>query len=152
MTTTTRAENVLTCQHCQKRAGHAFLAERGDYNELYEVLCVECGSQYEIPRKAWLNAQFLEAAGPKRAYLTKYPYVEPHTGEVVNSAEDVVRVTKAYGLHAADHGINERYHDETSERLRNRERERKEKLRGAARELREILKAAKERKRLGYRD
>jgi hypothetical protein len=152
VTAATRAENVLDCPHCRQKTGHAFVAEKGEYNEIYEVLCVGCSVQYEIPRKAWLNARVFEDTRSSRAYLTKFPYVEPHTGEVVNSPEDVVRVTKAYGLHAAEHGKNERYDDEFSHQLRARERDRKDKLRAAGREVREILKAAKERQRLGYRD
>lgn len=78
-----------------------------------------------------------------RVNLTKYPYVEPHTGEVVKSAEDRERVVKAFGMHAAEHGIDERHNDELADKLKDRERAKKDRRKTARKAIREAVRATR---------
>jgi len=96
------------------RTPHTFLEERGNYNEIYFVKCDKCGHEYEIPRKQWLFYSS-GAADPKssRAYLTKYPRIEPHTGEIVKSKDHEKETIKRMGFyeghHGGRHGVDRRY-------------------------------------------
>lgn len=104
---------------CSEDTEHKFLEERGDYNQTYFVEC-SCGFQREVSRKEWLFAENIKDWTPSnaRAYLTKFPYVEPHSGMVVTSKEHRDEVMKKMGFHKAEHGVNEKYHDETAELMR----------------------------------
>lgn len=67
----------------------------------------------------------------KKANLTRYPRIEAHTGEVVNSREHEKETLKRMGYHAAENGIDERYNCEASEKLKDRTRalkDRKQKI------------------------
>lgn len=70
-----------------------------------------------------------QLSGASRAGLTKYPRIEPHTGELVNSRDDEARVMKAFGMHAAPHGINERFNDEACEKLKSARQKREQRRR-----------------------
>lgn len=108
---------------------HVFHAEHGDYNEIYEIRCTRCGSHQRVNRHAWLSQLNRDHLRPSKANLTRYPRFEPHSGVVVNSREDEVRVMKAMGMHAAPHGVDERYDDEACDSLRKRRMERERRRR-----------------------
>lgn len=88
---------------------HEFIAEHGDYNEIYEIKCKNCNHQYKVGRHSWLSSQIKNQTSSRKAYLTKWPYFEPHTGVLVHSKEHRDHVVKEMGFHAAPHGIDRNY-------------------------------------------
>lgn len=123
---------MFRCDRCEVPTEHQFDSEHGEYNEIYEIRCLTCGFQHKVGRHVW-NAQMTrDHMVPSKAHLTKYPRVEPHSGEIVNSRDDEVRVMKAMGLHAAPHGINERYNDEACDTLNRRRIEHEKRKRDMA--------------------
>ena len=88
---------------------HTFLEEHGDYNEFYKIQCAKCQTTHTVHRHEWLSFQVKNDVKPRKAYLTKYPYVEPHSGEVVHSKEHREETMKRMGFHAAPHGIDRNY-------------------------------------------
>jgi hypothetical protein len=88
---------------------HEFIAEHGDYNEIYEIKCLKCNHQYKVGRHSWLSSQIINEVKPRRAYLTKWPHIEPHSGEMVHSKEHEKELLTRLGYHAAPHGVDERY-------------------------------------------
>lgn len=80
----------------------------------YLVKCKGCGDEHQIYFLVWENA----LSRPRRAGLTRYPYVEPHSGVLVKSAEHRSEVLKSMGFHAAPHGIDERYDNAPNEKAR----------------------------------
>lgn len=88
--------------------------------------CGNCGHEQDFLEEEW--AQYgkemelrAQRSSSSKAGLTKYPRIEPHTGALVNSRDDEVRAMKAMGMHAAPHGVNEAYNDETCERLKDKQ-------------------------------
>ncbi len=104
----------LLCTCSPEQTQHTFVRELGEYNEIYEVKCAACGLVRQVPRKEFLFAENIKDWVPSnaRVYWTKFPYVEPHTGEVVHSKEHRAEVIKRMGFHVAEHGVNERYDDQ----------------------------------------
>jgi hypothetical protein len=123
---------MFLCPACGVATQHQFHAEHGEYNEIYEIRCLTCQGLQKKPRHDWLSQMARDFVRPSKANLTKYPRIEPHTGEVVNSREDEVRVMKAMGMHAAHHGIDERYNDEACDNLNRRRIEHEKKKRDMA--------------------
>lgn len=104
----------LKCTHpkCAEKetVPHTWFGEKGEYNEIYILQCEGCDSKTEMPRKQWLfETAFKNAEGRKKAYLDKWPRVDPYTGEVVKSREHQEETLKRYGYHKAPHGIDHRY-------------------------------------------
>ncbi len=112
------------CPHCGKTE-HEFTQEKGEYNEIYQVRCLVCNVAHDVPRHSWLHAEHIlaDALKPSRAYLTKFPHIEPHTGVMVTSAEHRRETMKRMGMHEAPHGIDTRYDDERCDDLRSRRQE-----------------------------
>lgn len=109
----------------EERAHEFVLQDGGEGNEIVEARCGNCGNLAVFLKEDWdhygkqmeLRAQ---RSGNSRANLTKYPRIEPHTGALVNSRDDEVRAMRAYGMHPAENGIDERYDDESCEILRDK--------------------------------
>jgi hypothetical protein len=79
---------ALWCEKCDTKTGHKFLKEKGDYNEIYEVACVNCNIKQDVLRKKWLlETTFMDAFGSRKAHLTKYPRIEACSGEIVKSKQ-----------------------------------------------------------------
>lgn len=113
-----------------------------DSGKIFELRCGNCGELDYLNEEEWGEAcRAMDARAKRRCKvtLTRYPYVEPHTGEVVHSAAHREEVVKRYGLHAAEHGIDERFNDELADKLKDRERDRKDRLKKARREIRAAL-------------
>lgn len=134
----------LCASDCGKgeKKTHRFHAEHGEYNEVYEIKCEDCGACQKVKRHDWLSQLTRDHIRPTKANLTKYPYIEPHSGELVHSAEHRKEVWKRMGLHEAKHGIDDRYSEnQECENLKNnrlafekrmREREERYRHRGMA--------------------
>lgn len=103
-----------------EKTEHEFSLEKGDYNEIYEIRCTKCNAVHDQRRHTWLSQLSRDLLRPSKAGLTKYPYIEPHSGELVKSAEHRKEIWKRMGLHEAPHGINERYNDEAVHNLNQR--------------------------------
>jgi hypothetical protein len=103
-----------------ERTEHEFSSEKGEYNEIYEIRCTKCHAVHDEKRHDWLSQLSRDCLRPQKAYLTKFPYFEPHSGELVSSPEHRSEVWRRMGLHEAKHGINERYNDEASHNLNQR--------------------------------
>lgn len=103
---------------------HEFIAEHGEYNEIYEVQCTICGHAHKVHRHAWLSHQLRNEIRPSRAYLTHFPYIEPQTGVLVHSKEHRDEVWKSRGLKVWDHDGDESGWGETEHRLKERYRDR----------------------------
>lgn len=82
--------------------------------EVTRVKCLECGLEHEMDFKLWIR-DYTFSRKPKRTYLTKYPRIEPHTGELVTSKEHETETVRAMGYHAAPNGVNEAYDDSESD-------------------------------------
>lgn len=91
-----------------------------DEGVFYEARCGNCGRCQFFSVTEWQEAgkAMDRRAYRRRANLTRYPRIEPHTGELVKSRDHEHEVVKAAGFHVAEHGINDAYHDELSEKLR----------------------------------
>jgi len=138
-------DNQYVCREDGSRAFEIREELQDERGRFFEVECGNCGDIDWIEEEDFRAAcedMDRRAQRSGKVGLTKYPYIEPHTGEVVNSAEDVVRVAKAHGLHAAEHGIDERHNDEFADKLKDRERAKKERRREARKNLREAIKAS----------
>lgn len=81
-----------------EKTNHSHLRVSGDYNEIYHIKCENCGHEHAVHRHDWLSTQVRERMGPRKAYLTKYPRPDPHTGEMVNSKEHQESVWKKHGF------------------------------------------------------
>lgn len=112
-----------------------FIREEGEFGEA--IVIAECGNCHHI--NAFLKEEWedggrrmdLRAQRTGKACLTRYPRVEPFTGEVVKSREHEKETLKRMGFHAAEHGVNDNFNDETTEKLKDRNRaikERREKI------------------------
>lgn len=108
--------------------------------EIYVVMCGNCGHHMDLLEEEWLAAgkEMDRRAGRVRANLTRYPRIEPHTGELVKSRHHEMEVVKRAGYHVAEHGINEKYDDEVSQQLKDK-RLAMEERRRAIRKKRETL-------------
>lgn len=80
----------------------------------YQIKCQACGFEGPVYFLVWESA----LDKPRKAGLTRYPYVEPHSGQVVKSAEHRAEVLKSMGFHAAPHGIDNRYDDAPNDKAR----------------------------------
>lgn len=91
----------LLCPKCEKTTPHSFVEEKGEYNEIYMVKCAECHANHDIERKLWLShtAGVHGSGKTSKAYLTKYPRIEPQTGQVVKSREHMYDTARAAGMH-----------------------------------------------------
>ena len=109
------------CDCAPEEVRHEYVSEaaNGEFID-YTIKCTGCGHLEVIPQELWSEACRNEVLKePKRRVnLTSYPRIEPHTGEVVNSRDDEVRAMKAHGMHAAPHGVNEAFDDETCHNLK----------------------------------
>ncbi len=93
--------NPVFCPKCEKTTQHSFVTEKGEYNEIYEIRCAECHSARDVDRKIWLSgaAGFNGSGRSGKSYLTKYPRIEPQTGQVVKSREHMYETARAMGCH-----------------------------------------------------
>lgn len=100
-----------TCEKSCKEGltDHEFVAEHGNYNEIYEIKCLNCQNHQKVNRHLWLSTQLKNDIRPSKAYLTVYPRIEPHSGEYVLSKEHEKETIRRKGFHEAPHGVNERY-------------------------------------------
>lgn len=109
------------CTCSEEDLGHDYLGElTKDGAVLYTIECSGCGLESSIPKEDWdeiAKGELIEAQR-RRSSLTKFPYIEPHTGEVVKSKEHREEVLRAHGYHKAEHGINDAYNDELCDKLR----------------------------------
>lgn len=111
-----------------------FIRQEGEAQE--QLVIAECGNCSHINnflKEEWdAGALAMDRRAQRRkANLTRYPRIESHTGEIVTSREHEKETLKRMGFHAAENGIDERYNDETSEKLKDRQRavrERKQKI------------------------
>ncbi len=117
-----------------------------DYGRFFKVRCENCGNVDLADEETWLNAcedMDRRAQRQGRVGRTRYPYIEPHSGILVNSADDRERVMKSHGFHSAEHGIDSRHNDELADKLKDRERHKKEKRKNARRAIREAARASR---------
>lgn len=84
------------CETCNAVTEHKFLEELGEYNEIYRVRCERCKTTHDIHRHQWLSFQNKNDIRPSKAYLTKYPRIEPHSGLTVKSKEHEKESVKRY--------------------------------------------------------
>lgn len=122
---------------------HELISRRVDPQSGLEILCVSCencGHKYEISKEIWDCAvsEMQRLSYRKKPSLTKYPYVEPHTGELVKSKEHREEVMAAHGYHKAENGVNDEYDDELSYQLKSK-RQAMEKRRADIRKKRETM-------------
>lgn len=113
-------KNRYVCRD-EKRA-HSFSEEfRDEENGLVvKCRCENCGALDYLSKEDWDAAcrDVERQAARRRANLTRYPRIETHTGEIVTSREHEKELTKRMGFHAAEHGVNERFDDETCVKLK----------------------------------
>ena len=119
----TKFQCAANCR--EEKTEHEFISEHGDYNEIYEIRCMVCNHLHKVNRHAWLQSEhiFADEKKSRKAGLTRYPYIEPHSGEIVTSKEHREETMKRLGFHEAPHGINENHHDETSEKIKKKRKE-----------------------------
>jgi hypothetical protein len=139
-------KDQYACRGANERA-HEFMNERGaPGSKIIFAKCTNCGHLANLLEEEWLEAGRqmelrAQRSGASRAGLTKYPRIEPHTGALVNSRDDEVRAMKAFGMHAAPNGIDERYNDEACEKLKSARLERQKKKDELARRRRALGRA-----------
>lgn len=114
---------------------HEFIREEGE--EGHKIITAECGNCGHITtllQEEWSDACVAmdRRAAKKKANLTRYPRIETHTGELVTSREHEKETLKRMGFHAAEHGVNEKFNDEHTEKLKSKQqalKDRKERIR-----------------------
>jgi hypothetical protein len=84
------------CAECKEVTEHEFLQEKGEYNEIYSTRCKVCGGAHDVSRHDWLSFQLRNEVRASKAYLTKYPRIEPHSGLTVKSREHEKESVKRY--------------------------------------------------------
>lgn len=136
----------LPCEkECQPRDQYAcrgderaqeYIREEGEENE--KIIITECGNCGHIGaflQEEWTAAGIAmdrRAQKTGKASLTRYPRIETHTGEVVTSREHEKETLKRMGFHSAEHGLDEKFNSEASERLKSKNqalKDRKNKIR-----------------------
>lgn len=138
--------------HCSEvDVPHNYLSERKAFdlaplkmtagtNIFYEIECAECGHKSEIPKEDWddiAKQEELHAQRSRRVSLTRYPRIEPHSGELVKSKEHEAETLKRLGFHKAENGIDPNHDDETAYAL-GEKRKAREKRRADIRKKREV--------------
>jgi hypothetical protein len=103
-----QAECEYICPKCDKRTEHFFLAEKGEYNEIYTVECMACGATHDTDRKSWINRCSFTMDLHKKASVEKFPKYDVYTGEVVHSREHRDMVQKQKGFHDYDKVMRDR--------------------------------------------
>lgn len=109
------------CECSDQDVEHNYLSEHQDGERtIYKIQCADCGHLEDIDKAVWdlIAKDELQKAQKKRANLTRYPYIDPYSGMEVRSKEHREDVWKAHGFHKAEHGINEAYNDEATEKLK----------------------------------
>lgn len=139
---------LFPCVCSDEDVGHDYVSEREDGPVLddckgvwfYTIRCSGCGHEDEISKSEWdeVASGELKAAQRKRAHLTRYPRIEPHTGMLVKSKQHEAETVQAAGYHVAENGVNEKYDDDTAEFFKAKTRATKER-REAIRKKREHL-------------
>lgn len=120
---------LYPCECSDDDTGHDFISEKkSDAGIEYVIECSVCLFKSEIPKDDWdqISSDELKASQRKRTYLTRYPRIEPHTGLTVSSRADELEKVRAAGFHVAEHGINEKFDDDTSEFQRAKRRAQEE--------------------------
>lgn len=72
--------------------------------DVVRVKCLNCNHVHELDFRAWLRDQQVTRTPRRQAHLTKYPRVEPHTGEVVTSKDHEKETVKRMGFYEGHHG------------------------------------------------
>lgn len=139
-------KNRFACREDGSRAFEVESESEDEDGRFFIAHCANCGEIDFVDEETWVDAceaMDRRARRMGRANLTKYPYVEPHSGEVCHSASDRDRIAKAYGFHAAEHGIDGRFNDELADKLKDRERNKKDRLKNARKSIREAVRASR---------
>lgn len=123
--------NQYACRENGERAFELLRTEGEPGEALIFAECGNCGALHCILEEEWNEAgqQMNRRAAVRRANLTRYPRIEPHTGELVKSRDHEMEVVKHMGYHVAEHGVNDAHNDELAEKLRSQRIAREERRR-----------------------